>query len=68
MGTGGSPSLEHPCQTIASKVDCTNCHAQQGTDYRSSTHGQIAAKGSHDAPTCKDCHGAHDILPVTDPA
>ncbi len=65
--TGGNPSLERPCQTIASKVDCTNCHAQQGTDYRSSTHGQLAAKGSPDAPTCKDCHGDHGVLGIEDP-
>ncbi len=57
--TGGTPSHARPCDTIAPKVDCSVCHAEVVTQYRESTHGQLAAKGSPDAPACRDCHSPH---------
>ena len=30
--------------------------------YRMSVHGRAVAKGSQEAATCSDCHGAHNIL------
>ena len=60
--TGGTPSDERPCRTVTPKVDCSICHADQVAQYRSSTHGQLAAKGSPDAPGCSDCHGSHGVL------
>ncbi len=46
---------------------CGRCHAKTEADYQQGTHGRAAARGESDAPVCIDCHGAHDILPVTDP-
>jgi cytochrome b subunit of formate dehydrogenase len=43
-------------------VDCSSCHDAEVTLYRESTHGQLAAQGSPDAPICRDCHGTHGIL------
>jgi cytochrome b subunit of formate dehydrogenase/uncharacterized protein with PIN domain len=60
--SGCSPSLERPCTTVAPKVDCSVCHAEQVEQYRTSTHGKLAATGSPDAPVCKDCHGTHGVL------
>ncbi len=50
-----------PCATIATPitVDCSVCHAQQVNDHSASIHGQLAAKGDPDAPTCLDCHDQH---------
>ncbi len=59
--TGGTPSEERPCRTVARKVDCSICHADQVSQYRESAHGQLSAKGSPDAPECRDCHGTHGI-------
>ncbi len=59
--TGGSPAEVRPCTTITAKVDCSICHAEVVNQYRESTHGQLLAKGSPDAPVCRDCHGAHGI-------
>ncbi len=59
--TGASPSELRPCRTITSKVDCSICHAEVVSTYRGSTHGQLAARGSPDAPACADCHGTHAI-------
>ena len=57
--TGGTPADARPCRTIAAKVDCSICHADAAAQYRTSTHGKLAAQGSPDAPQCRDCHGAH---------
>lgn len=57
-----SPSLERPCATVADRVDCSVCHAEVVEQYKTSTHGKLAAMGSADAPACVDCHGDHGIL------
>jgi cytochrome b subunit of formate dehydrogenase/uncharacterized protein with PIN domain len=59
--TNGSPSEVRPCRTMTGKVDCSICHAEVVTTYQASTHGQLAAQGSPDAPTCSGCHGTHGI-------
>ena len=59
--TGVTPSEMRPCRTVAPRVDCSVCHAEVVNIYRTSTHGQLAAKGSPDAPECSDCHGTHGI-------
>jgi cytochrome b subunit of formate dehydrogenase len=57
--TGANPSEVRPCRTVAPRVDCSICHAEVVSTYQKSTHGQLAAKGSPDAPACADCHGTH---------
>jgi formate dehydrogenase gamma subunit len=34
--------------------------------YEASVHGKAVRAGRMDAASCNDCHGVHDILPVTD--
>ena len=58
--------------------ECGHCHDSPDRDhdrlgtyyetYRSSYHGQVTELGSTRAARCSDCHGAHDILPLADPA
>ncbi len=60
-------SRNRPCETIVHKVDCASCHAQVGTEYAESEHGQLVAKGDPNAPTCKECHGTHHVLGKVDP-
>ncbi|MGE5176400.1 MAG: hypothetical protein ACM3JJ_08495 [Hyphomicrobiales bacterium] len=57
-----------PCETIKQKVDCSSCHAEIGQEYATSTHGQLFAKKDPNAPTCKECHGTHEIRAKVDPA
>ncbi|MBI4906897.1 MAG: cytochrome c3 family protein [Acidobacteria bacterium] len=57
--TSVKPSKTRPCDGITAKVDCSICHAQVVTQYQESTHGQLSAKGSADAPGCLDCHSGH---------
>lgn len=57
--------------------ECGHCHDKppRGSTskrslydtYRKSYHGQVNQLGSTRAARCSDCHGAHDILPTSDP-
>jgi len=66
--TGVTPSKMRPCETVIPKVDCSTCHAEVVATYERSTHGQLAAKGSPDAPRCADCHGTHGVQGRNEPA
>ena len=59
--TGASPAEKRACATITTKVDCSICHAEVVQTYNTSTHGKLADRGDPNAPTCRDCHGTHDI-------
>ena len=45
---------------------CGHCHADL-SGYAISMHGELSDLGYGPAATCADCHGAHDVLPVSDP-
>ncbi|SYZ73015.1 11 hemes c containing cytochrome [Candidatus Zixiibacteriota bacterium] len=44
-------------------VDCGICHTTESEQYK--WHGRLQYPGGSDIPDCADCHGKHDILPVT---
>ncbi len=48
-------------------VDCGSCHDKEQRDHLASRHGQAIRRGDKLAPTCKTCHGAHDVLSPKDP-
>ncbi len=51
------------------KVNCQDCHEDTYTLYiTKDTHGIALANGNKEAPNCQNCHGSHNILPVSDPA
>lgn len=52
-------------QQLASR--CGNCHPDLSSRYAMSTHGELTQLGYAPAANCADCHGSHDILPVSDP-
>jgi nitrate/TMAO reductase-like tetraheme cytochrome c subunit len=47
--------------------ECGTCHAEFLRSYRDTFHGQVTSLGFARVARCSDCHGAHDILPVSDP-
>ena len=59
---------------------CASCHADekvmqpydlpvdQYSQYQTSGHGKLLAKGDGKVAVCSDCHGAHDVLSAHDPA
>jgi uncharacterized protein with PIN domain len=57
-----------PCDAITKPVDCTACHAEEGTEYQASIHGVLVAQKNPNAPTCKECHGTHGVTGRQDPA
>jgi cytochrome b subunit of formate dehydrogenase len=50
---------------------CGKCHADSLLHYRDTYHGKAMALGkpntASDVAACYDCHGHHDILPVSNP-
>ncbi|HKJ67254.1 MAG TPA: cytochrome c3 family protein [bacterium] len=57
---------EFPHPEKAERVDCGTCHYEANKDYLGGIHGKAYQRGAPYAPTCKDCHGDHEILPPTD--
>jgi hypothetical protein len=45
---------------------CGNCHVSLSHRYATSMHGEVTELGYGPAAKCSDCHGAHDILAVSD--
>jgi Cytochrome c-type protein NrfB-like len=46
---------------------CGRCHAEIAATYFDTYHGKVSQLGYTKTAKCYDCHGAHDILKVTDP-
>ena len=74
---GGAP--DSPVNHAHIPATCGRCHgqkflmesngvsAQPFISYQESVHGRAVENGSMKAAVCTDCHGAHQILPPTDP-
>jgi nitrate/TMAO reductase-like tetraheme cytochrome c subunit len=48
--------------------ECGTCHQDYLSSYRDTFHGQVTALGYARMATCASCHGAHDVLPASNPA
>ena len=46
---------------------CGKCHGEITKSYFETYHGKVSQLGYAKTAKCYDCHGAHDILKVTDP-
>jgi hypothetical protein len=46
---------------------CGTCHADRLATFRDTLHGQVTNLGFRAVAACADCHGAHEILPSSDP-
>lgn len=47
--------------------ECSVCHLDLGKSYLASFHGKATELGAEETAICSSCHGAHDILPKSDP-
>ncbi len=45
---------------------CGKCHRDIARTYFDTYHGKVSQLGYTKTAKCYDCHGAHDILPVSD--
>jgi len=54
-----------------SDQSCGKCHEDRLEHYRDTYHGKAMALGqpnvASDVAACYDCHGHHDVFPVSDP-
>lgn len=46
---------------------CSSCHKPEFGTYRDSFHGEVTQIGDLRTATCSSCHGAHLVLPASDP-
>jgi predicted CXXCH cytochrome family protein len=47
---------------------CGSCHKDKLSTYRDTFHSQLGSLGGYvETARCWDCHGAHEILPTSDP-
>ena len=46
---------------------CGRCHTEIAKTYFDTYHGKVSRLGYTKTAKCYDCHGAHDVLAVTDP-
>lgn len=47
---------------------CGSCHSEKLSTYRDTFHSQLGSLGGYvETARCWDCHGAHQILPASDP-
>jgi len=58
---------EMPHEEKLQKVDCGSCHSTEQSQYEASLHGRAAARGDALSPSCKQCHGTHNVLRASDP-
>ena len=47
---------------------CGKCHEEIAKTYFDTYHGKVSQLGYAKTAKCYDCHGSHDILPVSNPA
>jgi cytochrome b subunit of formate dehydrogenase len=63
---GGDDSKPHKARV--GPPSCSSCHEAAAKVYGGSVHGRAAKEGKEGVALCGDCHGAHDIIKVKDPA
>lgn len=53
---------------LAMMDQCGRCHEEESETFFDTYHGKVSRLGDAGAAKCYDCHGTHNILPVTAPA
>ncbi|HVB34825.1 MAG TPA: cytochrome c3 family protein [Patescibacteria group bacterium] len=69
IGRKQIPALCASCHSNATYMRRFNpsLRTDQFSQYQTSVHGQLLAKGDAKVAVCTDCHGLHDIRAPTDP-
>ena len=63
----GIQRAESPNWQLAVVAQCGTCHTDRKETFRDTFHGQVTNLGFRTVAGCADCHGAHEILPASDP-
>ncbi len=59
----GAAVSDFPHSENLAPVNCGKCHSTASRSFYSGIHGQAFRRNEPYAPSCKECHGQHDILP-----
>lgn len=62
------PAVCAKCHSDERMMRPYNLPVDQHALYQTSGHGRLLAQGNERVAVCSDCHGAHGILPPSDPA
>jgi hypothetical protein len=57
-----------PAWRLSVAAECGSCHQDVVETFRRTFHGKVTELGFTRVAACADCHGAHDILPASNPA
>jgi len=57
-----------PSWRLGVAAECGSCHADVVDSFRRTFHGKVTELGFTRVAACADCHGAHEILPASNPA
>ncbi|NOZ48151.1 MAG: DUF4405 domain-containing protein [Chlorobi bacterium] len=57
--TDAAQDIPHP--ENLKKVDCGKCHTEQNNEIQSDIHHNLDNRVGNKGPTCKICHGTHNI-------
>jgi hypothetical protein len=57
-----------PAWRLGVAAECGSCHQEVVDSFRRTFHGKVTELGFTRVAACADCHGAHDILPASNPA
>jgi predicted CXXCH cytochrome family protein len=58
---------DYPHPENLNPVNCGTCHDKPMEEFDKGIHGQALKLKVMYAPTCEECHGAHNILPSINP-
>ena len=65
---GEFEDVPHGTKANPLKIDCTECHTAIYESYiKKDIHGRSYNRGNPRAPYCSNCHGGHQILPLSAP-
>jgi predicted CXXCH cytochrome family protein len=62
---GAPPVDNHRDLQVYYSQSCANCHDEQAMQEVDSVHARVRAAGIDEAAVCADCHGSHDIQPIS---
>lgn len=58
---------DYPHPETLKAVDCGSCHTDAKEKFLRGSHGRAFLANDKYAPSCKECHGTHDILKSDQP-
>ncbi len=58
---------DYPHPEILKPVDCGVCHKDEKLNFLKGIHGRAFQMHDKNAPSCKECHGTHEIISSVNP-